>query len=95
MHSDEGEAKDVSLMMTVPESRPHSNRNMRAGLLCQNQSLDYDFSILHSKYFILNTSLEILHPILLLRQLVILHIRLFCYMLSLLLYISLLLLLLR
>lgn len=51
-------------MMTVPEVRPHSNRNMRAGLLCQNQLLGYDFSILHSKYFILNTSLEILHSIL-------------------------------
>ena len=30
--------------MTFPEVRPYSNGNMRAGLLCKNQSLDYDFS---------------------------------------------------
>ena len=44
IHGDEGEVKGSPLIRAVLGLRPHGDYNLQAGLLCEDQSLDYDFS---------------------------------------------------
>lgn len=44
IHGDEREVKGFPLIRAVPGLRPHSNDDLQAGLICEDQSLDDDFS---------------------------------------------------
>ena len=44
MHGDEGAAKGFSLILANTKARRHGNHELGAGLLCENQTLEYDFA---------------------------------------------------